>query len=98
MEGAGTHVADEATMTKARNGLDSVVQHGDEAVTISQLIADQTQQQSVAGDEIAVQAKDIMAGIERTSAAIAEVNLRVELMKGTSSQLQQLIGYFRFIR
>ncbi len=99
MEGAGTHVADtEASMTQARNGLDLVVQHGDEVVTISQKIADQTQQQSTAGDEIAVQAQDIMAGIERTTTAIAEVSQRAEQMKETSSQLQKLIGYFRLIR
>lgn len=99
MEAAGAHVSTTDTaMVKAREGLDSVIHHGEEVVTISQMIANQTQQQSSAGDEIAVQAQDIMAGIERTSAAIAEVSQRAGQMKDTSSQLQQLIRYFRYIR
>ncbi|MDD5176158.1 MAG: PAS domain-containing methyl-accepting chemotaxis protein [Sterolibacterium sp.] len=99
MGAAGAHVSTTDTaMNKAREGLDSVIHHGEEVEAISQKIADQTRQQSSAGDEIAVQVQDIMTGIERTSAAIAEVNQMTEQMKGTSLQLQQLIGYFRYIR
>ncbi|WP_153111203.1 methyl-accepting chemotaxis protein [Propionivibrio limicola] len=99
MSAAGTHVADtDAAMTTARQGLDSVVEHGNEVAAISRQIADGTRQQSSAGNEIASHVEEIVGGIGQTTAAIANVSEKTERMKAVSSNLQDLIAYFRFIR
>ena len=99
METAGSHVAaTDAAMVQARAGLDSVSAHGDTVVAISQKIADGTRQQAAAGNEIAGQVEDIVAGIDQTSSAMAEVGERAGQMTATSARLQELIGYFKFIR
>ncbi len=99
METAGTHVAvTDTAMSQARAGLDSVADHEQEVVSISRHIADGTRQQSAAGNEIAGQVEGIVAGIEQTSSAMAEVSQKANQMKDTSTQLRELIAYFRFIR
>jgi aerotaxis receptor len=99
MEVAGTHVpATDSAMTEARNGLDSVSQHEQEVVTISRHIAQGTQEQSAAGNQIAGQVDDIVQGIEHTSTTIAEVSQKAAQMSETAVHLRQLIAYFKFIR
>ncbi len=97
MEAAGTHVAStDSAMIQARAGLDTVSEHGNEVVAISRQIADGTRQQSAAGNEIAAQLDEIVGGIEQTSASLNGVTLKAALMKDSSAQLRQLIGYFQF--
>jgi aerotaxis receptor len=99
METAGSHVAGaDNAVTAARAGLDAVALHGEEVVTISRHIADGTRQQSAAGNEIASQVEGIVGGIDQTSCSIAEVTEKTAQLKETSSQLRNLIGYFKFIR
>ncbi|MBK9447505.1 MAG: PAS domain-containing protein [Betaproteobacteria bacterium] len=99
MESAGTHVAGaNSAVDAARIGLDAVSSHGEEVASISRHIADGTQQQSAAGNEIASQVEGIVAGIDQTSISIGEVTEKTAEMKQTSSRLRELIAYFRFIR
>ena len=99
MEAAGTHVAGaNSAVDAARTGLDAVAAHGKDVASISRHIADGTQQQSAAGNEIAGQVEGIVAGIDQTSTSIAEVTEKTAEMKQTSSRLRELIAYFRFIR
>ena len=99
MELAGTHVAStDVAMSASRTGLDAVAHHGEEVASISRHIADGTRQQSAAGNEIASQVEGIVGGIEQTSAAISEATEKTVQIKESSSQLRQLIAYFRFIR
>jgi aerotaxis receptor len=99
MEAAGIHVASaDVAASAARSELDAVFRHGKEVVSISDHIADGTRQQSAAGNEIASQVEGIVSGIEQTTTSISAVTQRTIQMKETSSKLQQLIGYFRFIR
>ena len=99
MESAGTHVAStDAAMLAARQGLDSVAEHGQEVAALSQQIADSTRLQSSAGNEIASHVEEIVGGIGQTTAAIANVSEKTVRMKAVSTNLQQLISYFRFIR
>jgi aerotaxis receptor len=99
METAGTHVAaTDAAMTQARAGLDSVSAHGDTVVTISKQIASGTREQAATGNEIAGQVEGIVAGIDQTTAAMAEVGVKASQMRATSSRLRELIAYFKFIR
>ncbi|WP_306606797.1 methyl-accepting chemotaxis protein [Azonexus sp.] len=99
MEVAGTHVAaTDLAMNEARSGLDSVSQHEKEVVTISRYIAEGTQQQSAAGNQIANQVNDIVQGIDHTSATITEVGQKANQMRDTASHLRELIAYFKFIR
>jgi aerotaxis receptor len=99
MEAAGTHVAGaNSAVDAARTGLDAVSSHGEEVATISRHIAEGTQQQSAAGNEIASQVEGIVAGIDQTSTSITEVSEKTAEMKQTSSRLRELIAYFRFIR
>ena len=99
METAGNQVAiTDSAMNQARAGLDSVSRHEENVVTISSNIAEGTRQQSAAGSEINGQVEGIVAGIDRTSATIAEVSQKTEQMRNTASRLRELISYFRFIR
>jgi aerotaxis receptor len=99
MASTGAHVASTDTaMQAARSGLDSVASHGQEVAAISRHIADGTHQQAAAGNEIASHVEGIVGGIEQTSASIAEVTQKAVQMKESSSRLQKLIAYFRFIR
>ena len=99
MEAAGTHVAGANTAVEAaRTGLDAVAHHGEEVASISRHIAEGTQQQSAAGNEIASQVEGIVSGIDQTSTSIAEVTEKTSEMKQASSRLRELIAYFRFIR
>ena len=99
METAGTQVAaTDAAMTQARAGLDSVSAHGDTVVTISNQIASGTREQAATGNEIASQVEGIVAGIDQTTAAMAEVGVKASQMRATSSRLRELIGFFKFIR
>ena len=99
MEAAGTHVAStDAAMATARNGLDSVAQHGEQVASISRHISEGTHQQAAAGNEIASQVEGIVAGIEKTSVAINEVTGKTRHMEAGVSSLRKLIGYFRFMR
>ncbi|MDO9242616.1 MAG: methyl-accepting chemotaxis protein, partial [Rhodocyclaceae bacterium] len=98
MANAGTHVAaTNAAMSQARSGLDAVLAHGETVVTISRHIADGTRQQAEAGSEIAGQVEGIVAGIDQTASAMTEVSERAGRLRATSSRLQDLIGYFKFI-
>lgn len=99
MSAAGTHVESTNTaMQASRLGLDSVARHGEEVASISRHISDGTRQQAAAGNEIASQVEDIVSGIEQTTAAISDVTEKSVQMKESSSQLQKMISYFRFIR
>ena len=99
MEAAGEHVATtDAAMTTARAGLNSVAEHGEKVASISRHIAEGTRQQSAAGNEIASQVEGIVSGIEQTTSAITEVTEKTVQMKEGASQLQKLVGFFRFIR
>ena len=99
MASAGTHVAStDAAMQATRSGLDAVADHGQTVASISRHIADGTRQQSAAGVEISTQVDGIVAEIEQTSAAIAEVTDKTVKIKESASQLRQLIAYFRFLR
>ncbi|WP_301100751.1 methyl-accepting chemotaxis protein [Propionivibrio sp.] len=99
MEAAGTHVAStDVAMNSARSGLDSVAHHGEEVASISRHISDGTRQQAAAGNEIAGQVEDIVAGIEKTTVAISAVTEKTVEMKAGASSLRQLIAYFRFMR
>ena len=99
MESAGAYVAStDVAMQAARSGLDLVAQHGQEVASISRHIADGTREQASTGNEIAHQIEGIVGGIEQTSAAISKVTEKTVVMKAASSQLRQLIAYFRFIR
>ena len=99
MKAAGSQVASaDSAVVAARAGLDAVSQHGQEVATISRHIADGTHQQSAAGNEIASHVQGIASGIDQTSSSIAEVTEKTVQMKETSSRLQELIAYFRFIR
>ncbi|MDQ5902500.1 MAG: aerotaxis receptor, partial [Pseudomonadota bacterium] len=86
MEAAGTHVTGaNSAVDAARIGLDAVASHGDQVASISRHIAEGTQQQSTAGNEIASQVEGIVAGIDQTSTSIAEVTEKTAEMKQTSS-------------
>jgi len=99
METAGSHVsATDAAMIGARAGLDSVSAHGDTAVAISGHIANGTRQQAAVGSEIAGQVEDIVAGIDQSASAMSQVGEKAGQLRATSSRLQDLIGYFRFMR
>lgn len=99
MESAGTHVAStDSAMNAARQGLDAVSHHGEEVASVSRHIADGTRQQSAAGNEIAGQVDGIVAGIDQTSGAIADVTQKAGEMSQTATRLRQLIAHFRFIR
>jgi len=99
METAGTHVAaTDSAMSQARAGLDSVSDHELEVVSISRHIADGTQKQSAAGNQIAGQVEGIVAGIDQTASAMVEVSQKANQMRDTSSRLRELIAHFRFIR
>ena len=99
MESAGAYVAStDAAMQAARSGLDIVAQHGQQVASISRRIADGTREQAATGNEIAHQIDGIVGGIDRTSSAISGVTEKTAQMKAASSQLRQLIAYFRFIR
>ena len=99
MESAGTHVAStDVAMQAARSGLDMVAHHGEDVASISRHIADGTREQAAVGNEIANQIDGIVGGIEQTSAAIFGVTEKTMLLRTASSQLRQLIAYFRFIR
>jgi aerotaxis receptor len=99
METAGTHVATtDSAMNKARTGLESVSRHEEEVVSISGHIAEGTREQSAAGNEITGRVEGIVAGIDRTTATIADVSEKTVQMRKTASGLRELIAYFRFIR
>ena len=99
MESAGAYVAStDVAMQAARSGLDIVAQHGQQVASISRRIADGTREQAATGNEIAHQIDGIVGGIDRTSTAISGVTEKTVQMKAASSQLRQLIAYFRFIR
>ena len=99
MELAGTHVAStDSAMGAARQGLDAVSRHEKEVGAISRHIADGTQLQAAAGNEIAGQVNGIVAGIDQTSSAVAGVTQKAGEMSQTATRLRQLIAYFRFIR
>lgn len=99
METAGSHVsATDAAMIGARAGLDSVSAHGDTVVAISGHIANGTRQQAAVGSEIAGQVEDIVAGIDQSASAMSQVGEKAGQLRATSSRLQDLIGYFRFMR
>ncbi|HZX30194.1 MAG TPA: PAS domain-containing methyl-accepting chemotaxis protein [Rhodocyclaceae bacterium] len=99
MESAGSHVsATDQAMTHAQAGLADVASHGDSVLSMSQLIAEATQQQSQAGNEMAAQVEGIVAELDETSAAISQVSGKAGELKQTALQLQELIGYFRYIK
>lgn len=99
MEAAGAHVslANDAASV-ARSGLDTVAQHGAQVALISGQIADGTRQQSLAGNEIASQIEEIVAGIESTSKSIEEAVIRTDGLKGAAESLQLLIKYFKYLK
>ena len=99
MENAGSHVdATTRAMAGSKDGLGQVAKHGDQVAAMSQQIAVATQQQAVVGDEITGQVEGIVAGIDQTSASVADVCAKAEVMQGASIRLRELIDYFRFIR
>ena len=99
MESAGAHVAStDVAMSAARNGLDMVAQHGQEVPSISRHIADGTREQASTGNEIANQIEGIVGCLDQTTTAISSVTEKAVQMKSASSQLRNLIDYFRFIR
>ena len=99
MEQAGTHVTStEAAMARAQQGISDAGRQGENVVGHSRHIAERTREQALASGEIARQVGEIAEGLQRTSAALNEVSREAEEMNGTSDQLRQLIGYFRFIR
>ena len=99
MQATGTHVAaTDQAMSSARSGLDSVAEHGQEVASISRHIADSTREQALSGNEIAGHLEGIVLGIDQMTGAIAEVSEKTELLKDSSSKLQKMIGFFRFIR
>ena len=99
MEQAGSHVAEtEAAMERAQQGLDDVKRHGDSIVGYSSHIAERTREQSAASGEITRQVFDIAAGLDQSSNAMTEVRQLAATMDATAHRLQELIGYFRFIR
>ena len=99
METAGTHVAaTDAAMVQAREGLDTVSAHGDTVLAISSHIANGTREQAAATNEIAGRVEGMLAGIDQTNLAMAEVGQKASQMRGTATRLQDLIAYFRFIR
>lgn len=99
MDAAGNNVTStDQAMSAAREGLDAVSRQGQEVAGISRHIAEGTRQQSAAGNEIAVQVEDVVAGIEQTSGAISDVIEKTRQMNEAASSLRQLIGYFRFMR
>ncbi|MCX7166872.1 MAG: PAS domain-containing methyl-accepting chemotaxis protein [Rhodocyclales bacterium] len=99
METAGTHVnATDTAMNQARAGLDSVSAHGDTVMAISSHIASGTREQAAAGIEISGRVEGIVVGIDRTNTAMAQVGEKASQMRATSSRLQDLIAYFKFIR
>jgi len=81
----------------ARAGLDAVSRHGEKVASISRQIADGTRQQSAAGNQIALQVEDIVAGIQQATTAIQAVTEKTRQMKETSQRLQALIAHFRII-
>ena len=94
-----TQVASTDTaMSAARDGLDSLAQHGENVVSISRHIADGTRQQAAAGNGIASQVHGIVDSIEQTTSAIGAVTNKAVQVKDGSSRLRELISYSRFIR
>ncbi len=98
MATAGSKVdSADAAASAARAGLDAVSRQGEQVGTISRQIADGTRQQAAAGNQIALQVEDIVAGIEQASTAIQAVSEKTLQMKETSQRLQQLIAQCRII-
>jgi len=85
-------------MGHAQTGLGTVSAHGEEVGRMSQDIVLATRTQSRSGDDIALQASGIVAGIQETVAAMAGVRRQAEDMRGAAGHLEGLIGFFRFIR
>ncbi len=98
MATAGSKVdSADAAAGAARAGLDAVSRHGEQVAAISRQIADGTRQQAAAGNQIALQVEDIVAGIEQASTAIEAVTEKTRQMKDTAQRLQQLIAQCRII-
>jgi aerotaxis receptor len=99
MEAAGSQVSiTDTSMTQARDGLMNVTDHGHQIVSLSQQIATSTRQQSESGQEIVGQVTYVSGGMDMTMAALNAVTQRAEQLKDTSSQLQNLVSHFKFIR
>ncbi|HEX8979753.1 MAG TPA: PAS domain-containing methyl-accepting chemotaxis protein [Parasulfuritortus sp.] len=99
MEAAGASVqATDRVMGEAQDGLTTVDAHGVEVGRMSEGIVVATREQTRAGDDIAQQAAGIVAGIQDTVAAMEGVRRQAEDMRGEARHLEELIGFFRFIR
>ena len=99
MEAAGASVqATDRVMGEAQDGLATVDAHGVEVGRMSEGIVLATREQTRAGDDIAQQAAGIVAGIQDTVAAMEGVRRQAGDMRGAARHLEELIGFFRFIR
>lgn len=98
MTEAAEHVArtNDAVVT-ARDGLDAVTIHEHAVSAISVAIANDTCQQSAAGHLITTQIEDIVSGIAQATDAIGDATGDADKMRYTAAQLQQIVGYFRYI-
>ena len=98
MEKAGNFVAEtDAAMAVARDGLAQVASNGDAVANQSRDIASAAREQNIAANDVAAQAESIVAGVDQTLAAIAEIENQTVEMRAAARQLTDLISHFRYI-
>jgi len=98
MEKAGNFVAEtDAAMAIARDGLAQVASNGDAVANQSRDIASAAREQNLAANDVAAQAESIVAGVDQTLVAIAEIESQTVEMRAAARQLADLVGHFRYI-
>ena len=97
IESAGNQVGhNDAAMGETEASLAEVVQDGESIDEMAGHIAEATIQQSQASQEVTANISEIAALIEENAAAIADAEHNVSQLLETATELDQLIGYFRF--
>lgn len=97
IESAGHQVGhNDAAMGETEADLAEVVGDGESIDEMAGHIAEATIQQSQASQEVTANISEIAALIEENAAAIADAENNVSQLLETATELDRLIGYFRF--
>ncbi|HJW03487.1 MAG TPA: PAS domain-containing methyl-accepting chemotaxis protein [Azospira sp.] len=97
IESAGNQVGyNDAAMGETEADLAEVVRDGESIDEMAGHIAEATIQQSQASQEVTANISEIAALIEENAAAIADAENNVSQLLETATELDRLIGYFRF--
>ncbi|MDE2584677.1 MAG: methyl-accepting chemotaxis protein [Betaproteobacteria bacterium] len=97
IESAGNQVGhNDAAMGETEADLAEVVRDGESIDEMAGHIAEATIQQSQASQEVTANISEIAALIEENAGAIADAENNVSQLLETATELDRLIGYFRF--